>query len=88
LRVIEGADTSLAGRIAGNLQPASEGEGGLGVDRLFQCELICIAYRRMEEAWTNIPIHFDYGGDPWGIADRSLRRQTFNVLPKASSNPS
>jgi hypothetical protein len=51
----------LAGGITGNLKAASERDGSLGIECFFQCELMCIANGRMEEAGANTPIHFDYG---------------------------
>ena len=38
--VVQGADAALAGGIAVDLKAASEQEGRLGIDCLFQCELI------------------------------------------------
>jgi hypothetical protein len=35
-RIVQGANTTLAGGITGNLQAASERERTLGIDRLFQ----------------------------------------------------
>ena len=77
----------LAGGITGNLKAASEREGSLGIECFFQCELMCIADGRMEEAGADTSIHFDYGRDPWSIADGSLWLCTVDVFPKASSNP-
>src|ERR1700759_3627291 len=84
--VIQGTHAASAGGIAGHLQPASERQSSLGIDRLFQCELMCIADGRMEEAGAHTPIHFDYGRDPWSVAYRSLWRRTVNALSKTSSN--
>jgi hypothetical protein len=59
--VVQGADAMLADGITGNLKAASEREGSLGIECFFQCELMCIADGRMEEAGADTPIHFDYG---------------------------
>ena len=77
----------LAGGVAGNLQAASEGESRLGIDRLIQRKLMCIADDWMEETGTHTSIHFDYSRDPWSIADRSLWRRAVDVISKASSDP-
>ena len=86
-RVVQGAHATLASGITGNLQAASEREGRLGIDGLFQRELTGISDGWMEEAGANTAIHFDYGRDPRCVADWSLRRRTFDAFPKARSNP-
>ena len=47
-------------------------------------KLICIADGGMEETGAHTSILFDYGRDPWGVADRRFWRRTFDVFPKAT----
>src|SRR5882757_1254845 len=85
--IVQGANATLADGIAGDLQAASERERSLGIDCLFQRDLMCVADGGMEEAGTHPPIHFHDCRHPRSIADRSFWRRAVDVLSKASSDP-
>jgi len=76
--VIEGTNTTLAGRVAGDIEGRTEFNCPWAIQGLRQVGVSRGSDGGVKEAWTQASIDFEHGRNPRGVALRGFRGLTFD----------